>query len=418
MHRTLILAEQLISRPSITPLDGDCQKIIAERLTPLGFVCETVESGPADFRVVNLWAKRVSGEQKNPLAGVFNASTAINNVAKVTVNKPANSKLLVFAGHTDVVPTGPLETWSSNPFVPSHRDGKLYGRGASDMKTSIAAFVVAVEEFLKAYPNPTLSLAFLLTSDEEGPSVDGTAIMCKWLTERGEKLDYCIVGEPTSVERTGDMIKNGRRGTMSGKLTVKGVQGHIAYPHLAANPIHKFAPAMAALVNVEWDKGNDFFQPTSWQISNIHSGAGVSNVIPGHAVVDFNFRFSTESTPESLQKRLVDVLASTGLQPEKDFDLLWTVGGLPFLTRPGELVQAVQAAIHAETGLTTQLSTTGGTSDGRFIAKICEQVIECGPPNATIHKIDEHIVVADIEPLKNIYRKTMENLEAALHNKL
>ena len=414
MHRTLILAEQLISRPSITPLDGDCQKIIAERLTPLGFVCETVESGPADFRVVNLWAKRVSGEQKNPLARVFNASTAINNVAKDTVNKPANSKLLVFAGHTDVVPTGPLEKWSSNPFVPSHRDGKLYGRGASDMKTSIAAFVVAVEEFLKAYPNPTLSLAFLLTSDEEGPSVDGTAIMCKWLTERGEKLDYCIVGEPTSVEKTGDMIKNGRRGTMSGKLTVKGVQGHIAYPHLAANPIHKFAPAMAALVNVEWDKGNDFFQPTSWQISNIHSGAGVSNVIPGHAVVDFNFRFSTESTSESLQKRLVDVLASTGLQPEKDFDLLWTVGGLPFLTRPGELVQAVQAAIHAETELTTQLSTTGGTSDGRFIAKICEQVIECGPPNATIHKIDEHIVVADIEPLKNIYRKTMENLEAML----
>ena len=358
--------------------------------------------------------KRVSGEQKNPLARVFNASTAINNIAKDTVNKPANSKLLVFAGHTDVVPTGPLEKWSSNPFVPSHRDGKLYGRGASDMKTSIAAFVVAVEEFLKAYPNPTLSLAFLLTSDEEGPSVDGTAIMCKWLTERGEKLDYCIVGEPTSVEKTGDMIKNGRRGTMSGKLTVKGVQGHIAYPHLAANPIHKFAPAMAALVNVEWDKGNDFFQPTSWQISNIHSGAGVSNVIPSHAVVDFNFRFSTESTPESLQKRLVDVLASTGLQPEKDFDLLWTVGGLPFLTRPGELVQAVQAAIHAETGLTTQLSTTGGTSDGRFIAKICEQVIECGPPNATIHKIDEHIVVADIEPLKNIYRKTMENLEAML----
>ena len=414
MHRTLILAEQLISRPSITPLDGDCQKIIAERLTPLGFVCETVESGPADFRVVNLWAKRVSGEKKNPIAVVFNASTAINNVAKGTVNKPANSKLLVFAGHTDVVPTGPLERWSSNPFVPSHRDGKLFGRGASDMKTSIAAFVVAVEEFLKANPNPALSLAFLLTSDEEGPSVDGTAIMCKWLTERGEKLDYCIVGEPTSVEKTGDMIKNGRRGTMSGKLTVKGVQGHIAYPHLAANPIHKFAPAMAALVNVEWDKGNDFFQPTSWQISNIHSGAGVSNVIPGHAVVDFNFRFSTESTPESLQKRLVDVLASTGLQPEKDFDLLWTVGGLPFLTRPGELVQAVQAAIHAETGLTTQLSTTGGTSDGRFIAKICEQVIECGPPNATIHKIDEHIVVADIEPLKNIYRKTMENLEAML----
>ena len=403
MHRTLILAEQLISRPSVTPQDGDCQKLIADRLAPLGFVCETVESGPADFRVVNLWAKRPSGSE-------YNASIAINNIAK---NSP-HSKLLVFAGHTDVVPTGPLDQWTSNPFVPSHRDGKLYGRGASDMKTSIAAFVVAVEEFLKANPNPSLSLAFLLTSDEEGPSVDGTAIMCNWLTQRGEKLDYCIVGEPTSVEKTGDMIKNGRRGTMSGKLTVKGVQGHIAYPHLAENPIHKFAPAMAQLVAVQWDAGNDYFPATTWQISNIHSGTGASNVIPDHAVIDFNFRFSTESTPESLQKRLVDVLASTGLQPEKDFYLQWTIGGLPFLTRPGELVQAVQAAIRAETGLETQLSTTGGTSDGRFIAKICDQVIECGPPNATIHKIDEHIVVADIEPLKNIYRKTMENLEAML----
>jgi succinyl-diaminopimelate desuccinylase len=415
MHRTLILAEQLISRPSVTPLDGDCQKLIAERLAPLGFVCETVESGPADFRVVNLWAKRA-------VAGVNTAYTAINSIAKNSQITPSPSKLLVFAGHTDVVPTGPLEKWTSNPFVPSHRDGKLFGRGASDMKTSIAAFIVAVEEFLKNNPNPLLSLAFLLTSDEEGPSVDGTVIMCKWLTERGEKLDYCIVGEPTSVEKTGDMIKNGRRGTMSGKLTVKGVQGHIAYPHLADNPIHKFAPAMAALVAVNhngaWDAGNDFFQPTSWQISNIHSGAGVSNVIPTHAVIDFNFRFSTESTPESLQKHLVDVLMAHGLQPEKDFDLQWTIGGLPFLTRPGELVHAVQAAIRAETGLETQLSTTGGTSDGRFIAKICDQVIECGPPNATIHKIDEHIVVADIEPLKNIYRKTMENLEAALQAEL
>jgi succinyl-diaminopimelate desuccinylase len=403
MHSTLILAEQLISRPSVTPLDGDCQKLIAERLTPMGFVCETVESGPADFRVVNLWAKR-------PASHAITAKEAINNIAK----NQYNSKLLAFAGHTDVVPTGPLDQWTSNPFVPSHRDGKLYGRGASDMKTSIAAFVVAVEEFLKANPNPLLSLAFLLTSDEEGPSVDGTVIMCDWLTQRGEKLDYCIVGEPTSVERTGDMIKNGRRGTMSGKLTVKGVQGHIAYPHLAENPIHKFAPAMAALVDVRWDAGNEYFPATTWQISNIHGGTGASNVIPGHAVIDFNFRFSTESTPESLQKRLVDVLISSGLQREKDFDLQWTIGGLPFLTRPGELVHAVQAAIRAETGLETQLSTTGGTSDGRFIAKICEQVIECGPPNATIHKIDEHIVVADIEPLKNIYRKTMENLEAAL----
>jgi succinyl-diaminopimelate desuccinylase len=421
MHRTLILAEQLISRPSVTPLDGDCQKIIAERLTPLGFVCETVESGPADFRVVNLWAKRDSGDSgasgatfasNTPIAIVFTAQAAIKKIATSNPKKP--SKLLVFAGHTDVVPTGPLDQWTSNPFVPSHRDGKLYGRGASDMKTSIAAFVVAVEEFLKANPKPLLSLAFLLTSDEEGPSVDGTAIMCDWLTKRGEKLNYCIVGEPTSVERTGDMIKNGRRGTMSGKLTVKGVQGHIAYPHLAENPIHKFAPALSQLVAVQWDAGNDYFPATTWQISNIHSGTGASNVIPGNAVIDFNFRFSTESTPESLQKRLVDVLTSTGLQPEKDFNLLWTVGGLPFLTKPGELVHAVQDAIRAETGLETQLSTTGGTSDGRFIAKICDQVIECGPPNATIHKIDENIVVADIEPLKNIYRKTMENLELML----
>jgi succinyl-diaminopimelate desuccinylase len=410
MHRTLILAEQLIARPSVTPLDGDCQKLIAERLRPLGFDCETVESGPTDFRVINLWAKRASKASNKAVSGAFTASAAIKNIAK--------SKLLVFAGHTDVVPTGPLEQWASNPFVPSHRDGKLYGRGASDMKTSIAAFVVAVEEFLKKNPNPALSLAFLLTSDEEGPSVDGTVIMCDWLTKRGEKLDYCIVGEPTSVEKTGDMIKNGRRGTMSGKLTIKGIQGHIAYPHLAENPIHKFAPAMAALVDVKWDAGNEYFPATTWQISNIHGGTGASNVIPGHAVIDFNFRFSTESTPESLQERLIDVLISTGLQPTKDFDLQWTIGGLPFLTRPGELVHAVQAAIRAETGLETQLSTTGGTSDGRFIAKICEQVIECGPPNATIHKIDEHIVVADIEPLKNIYRKTMENLEAALQTEL
>ena len=420
MNRTLHLTEQLISRPSVTPLDGDCQKIIAARLTPLGFVCETVESGPADFRVVNLWAKRNSAATEaykasnKATAGVFIASSATNNIANDIPASKQAAKLLVFAGHTDVVPTGPLERWSSDPFIPSHRDGKLYGRGASDMKTSIAAFVVAVEEFLSANPNPALSLAFLLTSDEEGPSVDGTVIMCKWLTERGEKLDYCIVGEPTSVERTGDMIKNGRRGTMSGKLTVKGVQGHIAYPHLAANPIHKVAPALGQLVAVQWDAGNDYFPATTWQISNIHSGTGASNVIPGHAVIDFNFRFSTESTPESLQQRLVDVLTATGLVAGTDFDLQWTVGGLPFLTRPGDLVHAVQAAIRAETGLETQLSTTGGTSDGRFIAKICEQVIECGPPNATIHKIDEHIVVADIEPIKNIYRRTLENLEHAL----
>ena len=395
MPSALHLAEQLISRPSVTPLDADCQKLISERLIPLGFVCETIESGPADFRVMNPWAKR-SGKD-------------VGNASHLT------TKMLTFAGHTDVVPTGPLEKWSSNPFVPTHRDGKLFGRGASDMKTSIAAFVVAVEEFLKSQPNPALSLSFLITSDEEGPSVDGTVVVCEKLKQGGEKLDYCIVGEPTSVERTGDMVKNGRRGTMSGKLTVHGVQGHIAYPHLADNPIHKLAPALAQLVGIEWDKGNAYFPPTTWQISNLHSGTGASNVIPGQAVIDFNFRFSTESTPESLQTRLLNVLQSCGLVSGKDFDIAWTVGGLPFLTQPGDLMTAVQTAIRAETGLETQLSTTGGTSDGRFIAKICPEVIECGPPNASIHKIDEHIVVADIEPLKNIYRRILENLEANLH---
>ena len=391
MPSALHLAEQLISRPSVTPLDADCQRLISERLIPIGFVCETIEGGPADFRVINLWAKRIGS-------------------ASVQA-----TKMLTFAGHTDVVPTGPLEKWTSNPFVPTHRDGKLFGRGASDMKTSIAAFVVAVEEFLKSKPNPALSLSFLITSDEEGPSVDGTVVVCEILKQRGEKLDYCIVGEPTSVERTGDMVKNGRRGTMSGKLTVHGVQGHIAYPHLADNPIHKLAPALAQLVAIEWDKGNAYFPPTTWQISNLHSGTGASNVIPGQAVIDFNFRFSTESTPESLQTRLLNVLQSCGLVSGKDFDIAWTVGGLPFLTQPGDLMTAVQTAIRTETGLETQLSTTGGTSDGRFIAKICPEVIECGPPNASIHKIDEHIVVADIEPLKNIYRRILENLEANLH---
>jgi succinyl-diaminopimelate desuccinylase len=316
--------------------------------------------------------------------------------------------LLVFAGHTDVVPTGPVAQWHSDPFTPTHRDGKLFGRGASDMKTSIAAFVVAVEEFLLAQPKASLSIAFLLTSDEEGPATDGTVVVCEALKQRGERLDFCIVGEPTSVQRTGDMIKNGRRGTMSGKLTVKGVQGHIAYPHLAKNPIHLFAPAMAELTGIEWDKGNDFFPPTTWQISNIHGGTGASNVIPGHVVVDFNFRFSTESTPEGLQQRLQAVLDQHGL----DYELAWTVGGLPFLTTPGTLVNTVRDAIRDETGIETELSTSGGTSDGRFIAQICPQVIELGPTNATIHKIDEHIPVADIEPLKNIYRRVLEKLAA------
>ena len=387
MNRTLHLTEQLISRASNTPDDAGCQAIIAARLTPLGFECETIVSGPADFRVTNLWAKRAASPVQHAKAA---------------------PKMIVFAGHTDVVPTGPLDQWQSDPFTPTHRDGKLYGRGVSDMKASLAAFVVAVEEFVAAQPDSALSIGFLITSDEEGPANDGTVIVCELLKQRGETLDYCIVGEATSLERTGDMIKNGRRGTMSGKLTVKGVQGHIAYPHLAKNPIHLLAPALAELVATEWDQGNAFFQPTSWQVSNIHGGTGASNVIPGAVVVDFNFRFCTESTPESLQTRLHAILVKHAL----DFDLRWTIGGLPFLTTPGTLVDAVVAAIQQECGIDTVLSTTGGTSDGRFIAKICPQVIELGPPNATIHKIDEHLNVADIEPLKNIYRRVLENLNA------
>ena len=381
-HDTLRLAEQLIARASVTPQDAGCMDLIAEQLRPLGFVCEFIESGPDDFRVRNLWAHR-SGRSGQTLA---------------------------FAGHTDVVPTGPLEHWHSDPFTPTHREGKLYGRGASDMKTSLAAMVVAVREFLQAVPEPDLGLAFVLTSDEEGPALDGTVVVCEQLQARGQAPQFCIVGEPTSVERTGDMIKNGRRGTMSGKLTVKGVQAHIAYPHLGDNPIHRLAPALAELVAMRWDEGNAFFPPTSWQVSNIHAGTGASNVIPGECVVDFNFRFCTESTPESLQSRLQAVLDRHGLR----YELRWTVGGLPFLTTPGPLVAAVQQAIADETGIRTELSTTGGTSDGRFIAKICPQVIEFGPPNATIHKVDEHVRLSDIAPLKAIYRRTLTLLNAGL----
>ncbi len=387
MTRTLHLAEQLIARPSVTPEDAGCLDLLAERLAPLGFALERMDSGPDSFRVSNLWAKRPAAQ---------------------TAQEQAAIKTIVFAGHTDVVPTGPLEQWSSAPFTPTHRNGRLYGRGASDMKTSIAAFVVAVEEFLAATPDPRIAIAFLLTSDEEGPSVDGTKVVVEQLKARGEPLDWCIVGEPTSVRQTGDMVKNGRRGTLSGRLTVRGIQGHIAYPQLARNPIHQAVPALAELAATVWDQGNAYFPPTSWQMSNIHGGTGATNVIPGTVVIDFNFRFSTESTAASLQQRVHALLDRHGLE----YDLVWTLGGEPFLTQPGELLDAVQAAIADETGLTTELSTTGGTSDGRFIAQICPQVIEVGPPNATIHKIDEHIVVADIEPLKNIYRRTLEQLNA------
>jgi succinyl-diaminopimelate desuccinylase len=379
MSRTLHLAEQLIAQRSVTPEDGQCQPMIEARLKPLGFACETIVSGPDTFRVQNLWAKRAG----------------------------RGGRTLVFAGHTDVVPTGPLEQWTTDPFVPSHRDGKLYGRGAADMKTSIAAFTVAVEEFLAAHPQPNLGIALLLTSDEEGPSVDGTVIVCEKLRERGEKLDFCIVGEPTSVEKLGDMIKNGRRGSLTGKLTVKGIQAHIAYPQLGKNPIHKALPALDEMAATEWDKGNAFFPPTSFQISNIHGGTGAGNIIPNSVVIDFNFRFASVSTAEGLQQRVHEILDRHGL----DYELKWTVGGQPFLTTPGELVGAVQDAIRGVTGLETELSTTGGTSDGRFISKICPQVIEFGPINASIHKIDEHVRVADLDPLKDIYRRVLENLD-------
>lgn len=382
MTATVRLTEVLIARPSVTPVDEGCQTLMAERLQAIGFTCQTLVFGPEDAPVTNLWAiKRGRGHADG-------------------------APTLVFAGHTDVVPTGPLDQWTSPPFVPSYRDGCLYGRGAADMKTSLAAMVVASEEFVAQHPDHAGSIAFLITSDEEGPSVDGTVKVCEWLTAQGERLDACIVGEPTSVKQVGDMIKNGRRGSLSGKLRIQGIQGHIAYPHLARNPIHQAAPALAELASIVWDQGNDHFPPTSWQMSNIHAGTGANNVIPGELVIDFNFRFSTESTPEGLQTRLEDVLRQHGLE----FHIDWTLGGRPFLTRRGPLVDAMAAAIKDVTGLDTELSTTGGTSDGRFIAQICPQVVEFGPVNASIHKIDEHVAVADIEPLKNIYRQTLERL--------
>jgi succinyl-diaminopimelate desuccinylase len=373
--RTLLLTEELIALDSVTPHDKGCQQRLIELLSPLGFHCETIESNG----VTNLWARRGH-----------------------------SSPVFVFAGHTDVVPTGPLDQWESQPFAPTRREGKLYGRGASDMKTSIAAMVVAVEEFVDTHPGHAGSIAFLITSDEEGPAVDGTVIVCDMLEERGETLDYCLVGEPTSSHVLGDMIKNGRRGSLSGHLVVKGVQGHIAYPHLARNPIHQVAPALAELAAEQWDEGNEYFPPTSWQVSNIAAGTGATNVIPGHLTIDFNFRFSTASTADGLEARVHAILDHHGL----DYDLKWTLSGEPFLTPKGTLSEAICGAIRHELGVTTELSTTGGTSDGRFIAHICPQVIEFGPPNASIHKIDEHIELRYIDPLKNIYRRTLETLLA------
>lgn len=377
---TLELLEQLIARPSVTPEDAGCLDLLGARLAAAGFALERMDSGPESFRVSNLWAKRAGRDADGPV--------------------------LVFAGHTDVVPTGDLSKWSSDPFVPTVRGGRLYGRGAADMKTSLAAMVVAVEAFVSRHPDHRGAIAFLLTSDEEGPARDGTVVCVNRLRERGERLDYCIVGEPTSVERLGDTVKNGRRGSLSGKLRVIGVQGHVAYPHLARNPVHQAAPALAELAVTEWDGGNGDFPPTSFQISNIAAGTGAGNVIPGELVVDFNFRFSTESTADGLRQRVHTLLDRHGLE----YTLAWTLSGEPFLTPVGELSAGLAAAIEAETGVTTELSTTGGTSDGRFIAKLCPQVVEFGPLNASIHKIDEYVPLDQIGPLTRIYRRTLENL--------
>jgi len=370
---TLHLAKQLIARPSVTPQDAGCLDLIEARLAPLGFRCERISANGTD----NLWARR-------------------GNAAP----------LVCLAGHTDVVPTGPLEHWVSDPFTPTVRDGALYGRGAADMKTSLAAFVAAIEGFVAAHPRHAGSIAVLFTSDEEGPALDGTVKVVEALRDRGEKMDYCIVGEPTCVERLGDTIKNGRRGSLSGNLVVKGVQGHVAYPHLAKNPIHEFAAALAELARTKWDDGNEFFPPTTWQVSNFTAGTGANNVIPGEAHVKFNFRFSTASTLESLQTRVIGILDRHGL----NYHLEWRYDGRPFLTRPGDLVDAVARAIRTVTGVETRISTSGGTSDGRFIADICPQVIEFGPTNATIHKVNECINLRELEELPKIYQQTLVNL--------
>jgi succinyl-diaminopimelate desuccinylase len=369
----LQLAQQLIARPSVTPEDAGCLDLVTRLLEPLGFACEKLSANGVD----NLWARR-----------------------------GAQGPLVCFAGHTDVVPTGPLEHWTSDPFTPTIRDGVLYGRGAADMKSSIAGFVAAIARFVAAHPDHPGSIAVLFTSDEEGPAVDGTVRVVEMLKARGEQIDYCIVGEPTSVKQVGDMIKNGRRGSLSGVLTVKGVQGHVAYPHLAKNPVHEVAGAIAELAQTEWDRGNEYFPPTTWQISNINAGTGANNVIPGTARVQFNFRFSTASTVESLQTRFIGILDRHGVEHEIE----WRYDGRPYLTKKGDLVDAVARAIRKVTGIETELSTTGGTSDGRFIADICPQVVECGPTNATIHKVNECIPVAEIEPLAKIYEQILVEL--------
>ena len=370
---TIQLARELIAKCSPTPADGGCQELLIGRLQKLDFGIERMHFGDVD----NFWAR-----------------------------KGLTAPLVCFAGHTDVVPTGPLDQWHSDPFVPTERGGKLYGRGAADMKTSLAAFVTAIERFVAKHPNHPGSIALLVTSDEEGPAVNGTAKVVEVLKARGDKIDYAIVGEPTSADKFGDTIKNGRRGSLSGRLIIKGVQGHVAYPQLAMNPIHRVAPAIAELAATEWDAGNEFFPPTTWQISNIHGGTGAGNVIPGTVEIQFNFRFSTASTPQSLQDRVHGILDRHDVQ----YDLAWELSAKPFFTPPGKLVDAMTEAIVRATGTRPQVSTTGGTSDGRFIADICPQVVEFGPINESIHKLNEHVVIADIERLSDVYRIALECL--------
>lgn len=368
-HDTLQLAKALIACHSITPADDGALAVVATRLSAAGFQCERLDRGS----VSNLWARY--GD---------------------------SGPLVCLAGHVDVVPPGPVEEWSSDPFTPTERDGTLYGRGAADMKGSVAAMVTAAERVART-AGPRGAIAILLTSDEEGDAVDGTAAVVSMLRERGEKIDACIVGEPTSTERFGDTIKNGRRGSLNGRLRIRGQQCHIAYPERGRNPIHDAAPGIAALVAAEWDAGNEYFQPTSFQISNIHAGTGASNIIPGTLDVSFNFRFSPESTAQSLQARVREILDRSGAQ----YELEWTLIGEPFLTQRGPLVDALSASVESVSGVRPELSTSGGTSDGRFLAILAREVVEFGPLNQSIHKIDEHVRIADLEPLSVIYERTV-----------
>jgi len=373
MSKTLALAKALIKRKSITPSDDGCQVILVDRLKPLGFNIETIHQ---------------------------------NGVTNFYARKGSASPLLVFAGHTDVVPPGPIDLWDSDPFIPTEKEGKLFGRGAADMKTSLAAFITSIEDFLEQHPNHQGSIGLLITSDEEGVATDGTVRLVEMLKKRNETIDYCIVGEPTSNQNFGDTVKNGRRGSLSAKLIVKGIQGHIAYPEKIKNPIHEIAPAIDALVKTTWDNGNEYFPQTSWQISNINAGTGATNVVPGHVEVLFNFRYSTSNSADDLKVKVENILKEHHL----DFSIDWSHSGKPYLTKKGYLVDVLNDSINEIIGISPDISTTGGTSDGRFIADICNQVVEFGPLNESIHKINEHVFLEHIDLLKNIYQRALEKI--------